>query len=85
MCAVCNKPVDWVARDDLFETQETRITVGCHGQTETTKLGTDVLLSGKVIEFGTAFKTVALPATETTGDAQQISPVASDAPRKLLT
>lgn len=63
-CAKCNKPVERIEAYDSFKEISRVFKVYCHGETEVTKLGRDILVwaSGfggdRCIEMGIAFQDV---------------------------
>lgn len=60
ICAVCNKPVDWIGKEMSHVNSSIVFTVKCHGETETSELTDQVYRSATRIEIGKAFVAKAL-------------------------
>ncbi len=86
MCAICEKPVDAIAREQSFEMDAYRFKVWCHGDTDNCVIPRQVIedMSSGKLEPGYAFTTKRLEGQDSEGTLGCVDSVAqADGGREL--
>ncbi len=86
MCAICEKPVDLVSREQSFEMDAYRFKVWCHGDTDHCIIPRQFIenMIGKKLEPGYAFTITRLEGQDSAGTIRSVDSVAqADRGREL--